>query len=425
VRLPWLDGLATVATFASSYAFRRPLASITGARESLPAAAALLVAPAALGWSAARVAAGLAAAVEVGIRVRAAPCLVPRHELIATPDQLAPVCALVSDTHLTARAPPAELDVDPGQWPFTAAPDADRLAAGVRAVLAAIRAAALPTVVWCGDEVDTGDAAEWARWRACVDAVPGLHHHLVPGNHDVCFNPPYVEDHTLTRRARRERAFQAHGPRLADFPVVDTIATERGPITLLLLDSCRHPSKYMLSNAIGRFGADQLAEVGRVLDAITGPVLCVTHHHVWRSRRFLQPDEWFNTAVDADALAARLLAYRRRDRRNHVLVCHGHRHVLTAGRIVDRAIGRTGAAAIDVVGLPSTTLGDKASGELDGVLRYAVPGLRADGSWAVAIARAGRLVDADRVPRRATLVTPAAELRALSPAAECGSVGRS
>jgi hypothetical protein len=41
-------------------------------------------------------------------------------------------------------------------------------------------------------------------------------------------------------------------------------------------------------------------------------------------------------------------------------------------------------AEIAVVGLPSTTLGDKSiDGMLDGVLRYAVAGLRSDGGWAV------------------------------------------
>ena len=108
-------------------------------------------------------------------------------------------------------------------------------------------------------------------------------------------------------------------------------------------------------------------------------MLCVTHHHVWRDREFAQPDAWYNTAVDSDRFAEIVIAYRRRDRRNHVLVCHGHRHSLTAGTFGDPD------APVAVVGLPSSTFGDKShTGQLDGVLRYGVAGLRADGSWGVA-----------------------------------------
>lgn len=46
-----------------------------------------------------------------------------------------------------------------------------------------------------------------------------------------------------------------------------------------------------------------------------------------------------------------------------------------------------------VVGLPSTTLGDKSTGEqLDGVMRYGVAGLRADHTWGVAIQDVGPLM---------------------------------
>jgi hypothetical protein len=49
---------------------------------------------------------------------------------------------------------------------------------------------------------------------------------------------------------------------------------------------------------------------------------------------------------------------------------------------------------IAVVGLPSSTLGDKSVAEtLDGVLRFGVAGLRRDGSWGVALEEIGRLRD--------------------------------
>jgi len=65
------------------------------------------------------------------------------------------------------------------------------------------------------------------------------------------------------------------------------------------------------------------------------------------------------------------------------LVCHGHRHIMGAG-----AIGELDAE-IQVVALPSTTLGDKSRGRLDGLLRYSVAGLRADGTWGVALVAVG------------------------------------
>ena len=361
----------------------------------------------------ARVISGLAWATWVGVRARRAPVLRPRREVLAAGGELAPLCSLVSDTHLTAggRAP-AELGLDPGQWPFEAEPASHHLAAGVRRVLEHIRGAAPRTVIWCGDQVDTGDAAEWAGWREAVDAVPGLTHHLIPGNHDLSFNPPFDEDCRLLRRARRERAFQLHGPHLAAFPAVTHVAGERGAATLIRLDSCTHRSEHVLSNAIGRFGDAQLDELARILDDTRGPVLCVAHHHVWRGARFRQPDEWFNIAVDADRLGAILLAYRRRAAANHLLVCHGHRHTLTVGQIVD------GDAAVDVVGLPSTTLGDKGPrGVLDGVLRYSVAGLRRDGRWGLRLVAVGAVVAARRAEGRAPMVVPDEELRELSPAA--------
>ncbi|HEY5948414.1 MAG TPA: metallophosphoesterase, partial [Kofleriaceae bacterium] len=286
------------------------------------------------------------------------------------------------------------LEHEPEQWPWPVAPTRDHLVDGVRRLLFDIAQHGPRTVVWCGDEVDSGDPAEWRQWRTAVDAVPDLAHRVVPGNHDICFNRPFDEDYDLARRALRERAFQRHAGSLAEFPFVDTIIGDAGPITTVLLDSCRHRSTHVLSNAIGYFGDDQLASLAATLERTRGAVLCIAHHHVWRDETFMQPDEWYNTAVDADALAAILQRYRHRDPRNQVLVCHGHRHVLTPGWIGDPR------APIAVVGLPSSTLGDKAgTGRLDGILRYGIAGLRSDGSWAVALRELGPLIPT-RTPAR-------------------------
>ncbi len=369
-----MKGVAALARLSLSYARRAPLSQI---------------------------ARGLATAVRVGIRVRRVPVLRPTPSLLVNTSELVPVCSLVSDTHIVAHdGVPAELTHQPWQW-SGALPSGRTIADGLERVLAHIAVHGPATVLWCGDEVDSGSFGEWSAWLSVVDSAPRLAHRLVPGNHDICFNRPYDEDLTLARRALRETAFQAHASRLADFPVVDTIITEVGPATVVLLDSCRLRSTNVLSNAIGLLGEEQLGELERQLCRLRGPVLVVTHHHVWRDREFMNPEAWFETCVDADRLIAILSAYRHRAVKNHVLVCHGHRHVMTAGVV--------GAAEseIAVVGLPSTTLGDKGvSGILDGILRYGVAGLRHDGTWAVAIQQVGRLVAKTSHARSSAVTLP-------------------
>jgi len=355
-------GVRALGTLSASYVLGRPFATLMGA----PAWARPGLVPACVAWSAGLAASGAVAAMRVGLRVRRAPILHPRS--FARLDELTPICSLVSDTHVVAAgAVPSELALEPAQWPF---PWLD-VSARLRSVLAAIHRDAPRTVIWCGDEVDSGDPAEWAAWRDVVASAPGLAHRLVPGNHDICFNHPFDEDHALARRTVRERAYEDHAGPLAQFPLVDTIIGDGGPAHVILLDSCRHRSTHVLSNAIGRLGDDQLDALARVLAGLRGPVLVVMHHHPWRDARFA-PEAWFNTAVDADRLVSILGAYR-----DPVLVCHGHRHVATAGTIGD---------GIAVVGLPSSTLGDKSVGDtLDGVLRYGVAGLRRGGGWGVAL----------------------------------------
>ncbi|HEY4176395.1 MAG TPA: metallophosphoesterase [Kofleriaceae bacterium] len=356
------------------------------------------------------IATGARIAVEIGRRVRHAPILRPNRELLARPDDLAPVCTLVSDTHLCVDGSvPVELPLDPGQWPYHELPSAAEIADGLRRILAHIRVHAAHTVLWCGDEVDSGDAAEWASWRSVVESVPGLAHRLVPGNHDICFNRPFDEDSTLARRAVRERAYQEHAGRLADFPIVDTIITDVGPANVVLLDSCRHRSTHVLSNAVGKCGDDQLDELARLLSTMQGPLLVVMHHHPWRDESFLEPDAWYNTAVDADRLTALLGAYRRRGRANQVMVCHGHRHAMTAGNVGHPS------GEIAIVGLPSSTLGDKSvTGQLDARLRYGVAGLRRDGSWGLALHDVGPLVQPRKLNQHSPSLPPGPSLRALS-----------
>jgi hypothetical protein len=346
----------------------------------------------------------LRVAIEVGVRVRRAPILSADKSLLG--GELVEVCSLVSDTHVCLDVP-FELPYDPGQWPWQELLTGDEIAAGLVRVLEHIVRRAPRTVIWCGDEVDTGAREEWARLRDVITSVPHLTHWMVPGNHDICFNKPFVEDHDLVLRGEREQAYRDHATRVEEFPIADTIIGDAGPVTIVLLDSCRHRSTHVLSNAIGKFGDDQLDSLERLLARTRGPVLCIAHHHVWRDAQFGQPEAWYNTAVDADRLDAILGAYSR----GPVLVCHGHRHALTAGRL---------PSGVAVVGLPSTTLGDKSvTGRLDGMLRYAVAGLRRDGSWGVALREVGSVVSGLRAPATAEpSIRPNAALRKLE------SVGR-
>jgi len=365
---------ATLAALSASYVLRRPLSLLYG----VPALVRVGLLPAAAAWTLVRAASGAAEAFRVGVRARRAPVLRRDRAPLAPLAELAPACTLVSDPHLVlpGRAP-VELVHEPAQWPARELPGAADIAARLARVLAHVAAHAPEIVVWCGDEVDTGDAREWDQWRDCLAVHPQLVHRLVPGNHDICFNHAYDEDYTLSRRALRERAYQHHAGALGELPLADTIVTERGPITLVQLDSCRNRSRHVLSNAIGQFGDVQLDELARLLERTHGPLLCVAHHHVWREATFPTVEDWYTTAVDADRLIAILSRYQRRRARNRVLVCHGHQHLLATGFVYDVA----------VVGLPSSTLGDKSrTGVLDGVPRYAVAGLRGDGGWGVHVA---------------------------------------
>jgi len=367
----------TLGALSASYVLRRPLSLLYG----LPAALCVPLVPPVAAWTTLRAASGALEAVRIGVRARRAPVLQRSMAPLAAVSELAPACTLIADPHLVVPGQvPVELAHDPAQWPEPELPASHAIAHRLARVLAHVAHHAPGIVVWCGDEVDTGDGREWEQWQTIVDVMPGLVHRLVPGNHDICFNHAYDEDFTLVRRALRERAYQQHAGALAELPVADTLVTDAGPVTLVLLDSCRNRSRHVLSNAIGRFGDVQLDELAGLLERTHGPVLCVAHHHVWREPRSSVVEDWYTTAIDADRLIAILARYQRRHARNAVLVCHGHQHVLAAGH----------AAGVPVVGLPSSTLGDKSrTGILDGVLRYAVAGLRADGTWAVAVQEVG------------------------------------
>jgi len=160
--------------------------------------------------------------------------------------------------------------------------------------------------------------------------------------------------------------------------VVDTLITGAGAATLVLLDSCRHRSTHILSNAVGKFDDDQLDEArahprhGRRAAALHLAPPRVARCAVPPARRLVQRRGRRRQARRDPR------DYRQRAASNHVLVCHGHRHALSAGMIGERG------AEIAVVGLPSTTLGDKS---IDGMLDGCACATRSPGCAAMAAGR--------------------------------------
>jgi len=101
-------------TLAGSYVLRRPATTLAG----VPRVLAPVMVPGALAWSALLAATGAVAAARIGVRVRRAPVLHPSPAIFSDPRDLAPVCTLISDTHLVAPGrSPCELEEDPSQWP--------------------------------------------------------------------------------------------------------------------------------------------------------------------------------------------------------------------------------------------------------------------------------------------------------------------
>src|SRR5206468_3690316 len=110
-------GPLSLLTLGASFALRHPARIARDAFVALPLPVALAVMPAAAAWSTLVTARALAAAIRIGHRVRSAPILRPHRGLVVSPGEIAPLCSLVSDTHVTAgRRPPAELALDLGQW---------------------------------------------------------------------------------------------------------------------------------------------------------------------------------------------------------------------------------------------------------------------------------------------------------------------
>lgn len=294
----------------------------------------------------------------------------------------------LTDLHVAAGLP-YELQVDPAAYTSEEpAPSGTEL--DLRLVRVLRKAARLnpACLALTGDITDCGSWDEWQRfegiWRSVFSAGVGPAVMMVPGNHDVSFNKCETPDPGGENKFARECQFLSVERRLSgrsesetgkeEFPLVQSVEGNHGPVHIVSLNSCRYDSHFILSNAVGRLGRDQLATLDHTLDMLSGPLVVLLHHHLalqpgrlsWR-HPLDSAQELMKMPVDARELIHLLSAYARR---HPVLVIHGHQHE-NLRLTVDGQVG----GRIHVFGLASSTLGhvdpksDLGHAALDGRLR--------------------------------------------------------
>ena len=144
-----------------------------------------------------------------------------------------------------------------------------------------------------GDITDSGASKEWETLSSIWQNVEfALRTIAVPGNHDFQLTLEHQGSSIVTRpvtdaqrqeRAKRlsfafaELGWPSSFPELHDY----------GWAQILTVDSVRYRNGWLLSNAIGFFGEDQLEQIRLKLEqAQYKPLLVVTHHHPGRHEEF-------------------------------------------------------------------------------------------------------------------------------------------
>lgn len=340
----------------------------------------------------------------------------------------------LTDLHIT-EGTPYELLVDPAGFAAARAPTCEQIDARLASVLAEIPGHNPLAIAVTGDITDSGDEEEWKRFGAIWIKQFGQNSSiplwLVPGNHDISFNRGERPD--PSGAAKREKEWRyltaeaiARGkltidsigrvadsgaieirplkPRMqnlinqliasgarpvesdGEFPRIDSLDLQGTSVNVITLNSCTYDSHFVLSNAIGKLGSNQLNLLREHLNKLNGPLLVLLHHHlalqhgrISLSRPLQSAQELMKLPVDARELASILGQYARSD---HVLVLHGHQHENLRFYIDDPEGGR-----VHVFGLASSTLGcvelDPVTGRhaLDGRLRIGLIGFDPDAGW--------------------------------------------
>jgi hypothetical protein len=288
---------------------------------------------------------------------------------------IAPLLVHISDLHIT-KGQPYEVATTPALWLHPTPLDTRQRASALFDMITTPSTLHLP-ILATGDTTDMGRPEEWesviqvARERGITNRLI-----LIPGNHDICINPGEAPDTARAHRAQRQLDFEHAWRELPSlpnetsksFPRHGLLAAGDGPtVHLVLLDSTHYPSRFVLSNAVGFLGPNQLRILRALLQNLSGPLCVALHHHVCfstRSSRF-NPLEWMMVAIDAKALLQALTEYAARG--NPVCVLHGHQH-----REIRLVVEPYPCVSIKVFGHASSTMGKEQRGTLDGRIRYSV-----------------------------------------------------
>ena len=320
------------------------------------------------------------------IRIIARAATVPR----AAPDAnllglvARPLVAHVSDTHVTSDGrQPYEIAVTPSLWPHESQINTSSRFIALWKHVRSMQPSVMP--LHTGDITDAGLNGEWEMVRAVVgfdkDAI------LIPGNHDLCLKDDQTSKSIVGAEGFREASKQQRDACFTElkncgssveFPHLRQLHQSASGAHLLMLDSNRYASRYVLSNAVGEFGADQLSRVETMISNLTSPLIVACHHHVIRkpshgALEFVR--SLCEIAIDSRRLLRVLAAYNRRTGAA-VLVVHGHKHETFAHRFQHKA------GLVQIYGHPSSTMGEHGPTGLDGVMRFALIGMH-NGSWKV------------------------------------------
>ncbi len=269
-----------------------------------------------------------------------------------------------------------------------------------------------PTLVIAGDITDEGSVEQWKRCESALTPFRGVvDFALVPGNHDILLKTmpplgrnPFCWPWRLLREFFGEPLVGTHEKRRSQIRTLEDKLSMRprdsgeglsairvtsvcdGKIMTILMDSNRRVSNMIMSNAIGRLGDDQLAQLRDELERRwTGatPLIVVLHHHPARCNDDTldrAEKNLFLLALDGEPLLE-ILHHAACKRRSFVLLIHGHRHLERFGHYWGR---------VYIYGSASSTLGDQ--GTCDNEIPDMVPrcteiGLTASGDLVIRVRR--------------------------------------